>query len=406
VRLWYLSYTPFDVRTQDLGGHLEFVSYVFRSRSLPQWHECWECHQQPLFYVVSAMLRGGVALLGQANWYLWLQVIQIGFFCMLGIAVALLFRRIFPNRLDRALALAIVYLWPSAIIHSVRLENDILYYVTYGIAMVVLYRWFVGRRRVYFLLAVLAMTIALFVKTTALPLVAVAVFVYAVHHHRRLLHAGHALSAVLLMTILIINFLPYLLQSKGPSVLNRITKSNDVTSAMKVGNTAYHYYHFDAAKFFGVPYSSAWSDATGRQFFINHLLKTSLFGDFAFETPLNRAIAVILGGLLVLGIGYVLVLVFLVRAKDKGTVVFFGLNAVLLLGMILFYRYQYPLACNNDFRFILPVLIPSSYFYVTVIRNARERGWTPVVVFGYVVAFLFLALSGVFFISYPLLANV
>jgi len=74
--------------------------------------------------------------------------------------------------------------------------------------------------------------------------------------------------------------------------------------------------------------------------------------------------------------------------------------------MILFYRYQYPLACNNDFRFILPVLIPSSYFYVTVIRNARERGWIPVVVFGYVVVFLFLALSGIFFVSYPLLANV
>jgi len=45
------------------------------------------------------------------------------------------------------------------------------------------------------------------------------------------------------------------------------------------------------------------------------------------------------------------------------------------LAVLIFYRIRAPYACNNDFRFILPIMIPLSFIYIEWLKFWDEK-WT------------------------------
>jgi hypothetical protein len=60
-------------------------------------------------------------------------------------------------------------------------------------------------------------------------------------------------------------------------------------------------------------------------------------------------------------------------------------------------RMTLPMACSNDFRYILPVLTPALYLYVRGVIVFRERGWTRLATTGALAGWSFAACSALFF---------
>jgi hypothetical protein len=59
-----------------------------------------------------------------------------------------------------------------------------------------------------------------------------------------------------------------------------------------------------------------------------------------------------------------------------------------LFAALMFARIQYPYSCSNDFRFIIPVLLPLSYFSVKgiqILNNWRLKilGYSSIVLFAF-----------------------
>src|SRR5204863_8583698 len=61
LRILYLSYTPYSVRTSDVleyGGHWDSIKYVANHVRLPapNMEGSWEYHQPPLYYIFAAIV--------------------------------------------------------------------------------------------------------------------------------------------------------------------------------------------------------------------------------------------------------------------------------------------------------------------------------------------------------------
>jgi hypothetical protein len=151
--------------------------------------------------------------------------------------------------------------------------------------------------------------------------------------------------------------------------ISLVGNSSGLNSNLKVKNEVGYYAYFDLEKFIIYPYTSPWDDALGRQYFWNYAFKTSLFGEFHLNgTPFGKTLA---------GVISLLVLPLLLFAL-WGALHFQGRDApALLFGLALFAalawaRFQYPYSCTNDFRYIMPALVPLCGFAVRGIQEVKD----------------------------------
>ena len=75
IRVFYLSYTPYDTRTHDVvGGHLDYIKYLIEHKNVPSSTDCWECFQPPTYYVISSAVYWLTESAGANNPYFYLHV--------------------------------------------------------------------------------------------------------------------------------------------------------------------------------------------------------------------------------------------------------------------------------------------------------------------------------------------
>jgi hypothetical protein len=95
----------------------------------------------------------------------------------------------------------------------------------------------------------------------------------------------------------------------------------------------------------------------GRQYFLNYLAKTSLFGEFQLlKTTAGNWLASIISISLLGLVGFALVGLWRIRWNAKTILCL--TQVVMFVVAVAALRLTYPYSCSNDFRFILPVLIP------------------------------------------------
>jgi hypothetical protein len=114
----------------------------------------------------------------------------------------------------------------------------------------------------------------------------------------------------------------------------------------------------------------------GGEFFIEFLLKSSLFGEWKYE-GLER-----LGGVLLLAACMLLAIMAIsiclqekVEFMRHGCV--FLLNLTAPLALAIKFRTDFPVACSQDFRYIAPVLVSAAYFLGIGVQRAARKGHKP-----------------------------
>ena len=252
----------------------------------------------------------------------------------------------------RYIAALLWSIWPSFILASPRLGNDILFYAMHIVALWGCIRYIKTGMGKYMLSAVIAAAVAYWTKSTAVVtfgLIGVTVLVQTVPRFLRGLSRLEWAS----LALLVITGVVVLIRVLGGDVVGN-AGGNDNT--VLIQNRPGNFLFFDIRTFLTQPYTDPWHDNLGRQFFWNYLAKTSLFGEFKLlETPAGQWLASLVSAsfLALFGFG----LRGLWKSRWTKVQVLLAAQALFFFSAMIALRLKYPFSCSNDFRYIVPVLL-------------------------------------------------
>ena len=420
VRIAYLSVTPFNVRGNDFAGHLEYIEYLISHGRLPGTYDGWSFYQPPLYYVLGAgtwkaMTLGGIHSRDTVLYVLQLQsmLYQIGFLAF-SVATVLLWmdrlpdsgfgRRLASRPALTALLVALLCLWPSGVIHSVRLGNDDLLYLCFGAGLYFASRWWISWLDRDLNAAAVCGALAVVTKSNGVLIFVLLAGLLAGLVVARRVRAIDAISRRLWPTVILclLSTTATLGRALVDTASGRrfnilIGNAGALNRALDVGNRAENYLWFDAKMFVTEPFTSAWDDAKGRQFFWNYLFKSSLFGEFQFEPDGLSNLAVILSILFLVVLSCLVFGIFLNGDDTWPIDLPAAMTAAILVLSLAALRMCIPAACTGDCRYIFPILIPFLYLYVRSLTLFHERGWTALARGARTAGWSFAALSASFF---------
>jgi len=421
ARLAYLWVTRSTTRAHDAEEHLDYVQYLLDHHSLPKASEGYAFYHPPLYYLVSALVRAALAAAGfglrESVVVLQLEsvVFELGFVAFAAATARLWIQRIPSAELGRrlwsaqGLALlcgALIALWPSSILHAVRIGNDDLTYLCFGGAMYSASRWWLAGREarpLHFYLSAGWGALGMVTKTNSLIIFAVlgALLVarFIENRERRLrVILAYVVPMVVLFAVAtgvaLHEAIGATLSGKQDVLL--IANAAQNTTKLVIGNRAENYLWFDLRTFVTQAFTSAWDDDKGRQYFWNYLLKTSLFGEWTFSPSAAWNLAVILS-ILCLVMLLVVVAGLALRAwRERYEEFPLWTLATFLVGSLALIRMRVPNSCTGDFRYVLPLLLPLAFGYVRALAVFRRRGWMRLAWGGLGAGWLLAALSVTF----------
>jgi len=370
----YWSVTPWTVRAHDVigsDGHLAYIARVAETHTLPAPTETWELLQAPLYYMGGALVwkLAGIAglpipvCLQAYSLSLWMI-----FLCASSAAMrlALRFRTAATTLATTALAM-----WPSGIIHGIRISNDVGLYAVAALATLYLLKWWHRNRRRDLLIMSLFVSLGLVTKSNAIVLFAAGSLLMLLRVMRRQRWRNPDilkpyLGAWLIMCIGAALYLGrnilYYWRGAIPDWLNG-SSAIHLGEWLKVPANLTSFVKLEPITFLGSPWLVLTEDATGRSLFWNALLRSSLTGEFQFNGSLQRSVAYLWGSmLLALMLALTWTLVRQMRTPHPARGGWRNLPWLLLSGLwlasLMALRFHVPYACSNDFRFVLPILVP------------------------------------------------
>ena len=383
LRVAYASYTGPRDRGYDVEGHLDHINYILARHELPPRGACWECHQPTLYYLLggAGLLAGRGMELGSPENFL--QAMAIFFSVIFLIAGAKMFQLIVPRYATACCAL--LFFWPSGVIHSVRVSNDVPFYAFYAVSLLFAMQWAREGRTRDMVFSALAAAFTVLTKITGLSLLPVLVSIWLARvWHRKNRTGGVLIRQTVLAMLIIGSGLAVLYKDKlydrwNLSASERIAPGvQTLPAGLAVENHLRNYFVFDLRDFLEEPYTNPWADPGGRQFFLNFFWKTSLFAEFRHTGPGQAYVAHMIKGLLLVLLA--VAAAGIVAGRRLGPDVralCFGLSFFSVAGVLLF-RSNAHFSCNQDFRFVYPmclaiiVLVANGFDFLA---ETCGRGW-------------------------------
>jgi hypothetical protein len=384
----YCAGTPWNLRTHDVmlanGGHLAYITYIADHLALPLPTQGWTFYHPPLYYIA------GAAAWRWANWLAlpappvlqWLALtLWLVFLTASAAALRLTLRCPQPAL---SLATAVLALWPAGIIQSVAVGNDAALYASAAVAGWLLLRWWRSGSRPLLLGAAGAVAVALLCKSNAIVLAAALGLLLGLRllrRPRRRRWIDAAMAAGLVGAGLLLSLGQRIwFYWHGELGDWLIANAQGLPQVLRVPVRLADFLPVELPTYLGTPWMDPFDPASGRANFWNYLMRSALSGEFSFTSNTARLIALLWGALL---LGMMLLPL---RAIGRCTRAQLWRDAPLLalgllwLASLLALRIRVPYACSNDFRYILPVLVP---FLVWVARSGMTARW---ILFGMVLS--------------------
>ncbi len=414
VRIIYLSYTNFDKRAYDVGNHVKYVQYVAKNLRIPAPEKGWENAQAPLYYITAAITYRLAGTLSLDHIKL-LQILSLTYSTISLIFGVLLLKLLFNRKLLFYSSAMLFLLWPSGIIHSIRISNDPMYYMMSIISLYFLIKWIYSTSPKYFYSLAIFIALTIAVKLNGMVLLGITSLALIYKYCHSLLRSDpqgsptatdtYLKQGLFLLAIVLLSF--FLSYSRNIKAASTVPNFNIISGNTHVGmpkglvvkNAPQNYLFFDTHAFIAQTFTTPWKDGGGRQYFWNYLLKTMLFGEFTFAHPFKTALAMILNLTFVIMASFFFI--GFINALRKVTLVKSILLVYLLfaLASLMYYRHHFPFSANGDFRFIFPVIIPCIYFYFSGIDFLITHKLKVIGVLGYIATSIFIVTSYLFFLS-------
>ncbi|MDR1759899.1 MAG: hypothetical protein LBR60_05160 [Fibrobacter sp.] len=398
VRLIAYSYMGPMENPYDVQAHLEYIEIVANEKRIPAADEAWSTYHPPLYYLISAAVKnitsGFGAMLGDRA----LQQIPLllSFACViLGVAFIL---ALLGNNKASYLAALVAVSWSGFVFAAPRIGNDSLFYFGALFCMYFAQKYWFTRKNSAILLATLGAAIALAAKSSGLVILGIWGIIYILSVFRTFKTGSWktllASAFILALFAGLSNHRMILdvFEGKKPELVGN---AGGLHNGLKVQNAAGNYLYFDLKDYQLTPYTNAWEDRGGRQYFWNYALKSSLslYREIRLMNyPLGRILATALNTLALFIFALALWGLLHMKSREIPAMLF----TVFLFAALLYLRISYPYASSGEFRYIFPVLFPIACFAVRGTQTINHSGLRKL---SYTGMFVFSILSFIFVLS-------
>ncbi len=380
----YWSATPWLVRAHDVswgGGHYDYIEHIGKQNALPKPTEGWVYYHPPAYYLAGALVWKAAKLAG-FQVHETLQLFAIFLWVVFLVASLATINQFLRRRswANMVASLALVF-WPAGLVHSPAIGNDAALYAVLALATWLCCRWwFTGRRRHLIALALLC-GLSLLIKSNGIVLVAAVGLLlllrFAIQRRRRgrafmdgvYFGAITGLSLVASMAVRVYFYV------KGETSSWLISNIGNLHGGLRVPADIKAFIPLDIPTFLTQPYINSFNSATGRENFWNFLLRSSITGEFTFYHPLLTQLAYVMGVVLLLLFFALIVGVPRIWQTSRPQCyrhLPLLLSALLWLISLVILRIKVPYACSNDFRYVLPMILPLIIFWSTQGRWPRR----------------------------------
>jgi hypothetical protein len=441
----YLTYTGHNERNLDVKAQVTYIEYIAKNFRAPPDNHCFICHHPPFYYSVAALVYGTTKWLGCAPPLRAVQILSMVSIFSLVLCTALIIRRFTARASAITLAAALVGLWPYTIIFSARIHNDVMAAALMAWTIYFCVRWYQQEERRALVGALVVGTLSVLTKMNGLEMIALilaTVGFRALSKTDRLAYLKRVAPPIVVMALGLGAFIATRGSAKEKEEdkkeekrENKDEKNGDdeggeegngeegeeqapeeepvagervFGSAFRIGqrswmgNEPFNYFYFDIQNFLEEPYILARREGTGRQYFLNHWLKSSLFSthneraDAETSYHFNHRIAQVENFLLLCMIAYFLI--FIAQAKKADLKRQFVLVTAFLgfFAGAAGFRFLIPHSHHSDFRHAFTILMPFCIAYGLAVAHYRKRESSLEYV-GYALAAIFLGLSIFYF---------
>jgi hypothetical protein len=370
IRLVYFIDTPWNLRTHDVDGHIDYIVYIATNGWIPMADECYTCYHPPLYYMLSAGFYSiGLLVSKQVA----LAIVQL-FSLMLSsgfiLFILLSLRTMRFSNIVLIMMTVFILFYPSLILHSVRIGNDVLQYTAYAGAFYFYLQWLKSGKGIWS--STFFVAIAIFSKLNGLVIVAVLGMAYLFYvtwlHQWRLKWRTLFTVAGVYMIIIAMTAGLHVTRSDGGVVSNAESLNKDLF----VDNSLASYIYFDPKIMIKEAFTDPWLDGKGREYFWNYFWQSSLFGEFKHSNQL-RGIATGISALFLMLLTASIAGFFMMRKYDVIDAMPFIMNAVFLVIAAIYLRISIPASCSNDFRYSFPLVLSIAYFLALFLTWTRRR---------------------------------
>ncbi len=364
----------------DWGGHIEYIYYVLSHFAPPVPNAGREFYHPALYYYITALAIKIFGFLGYNNFDVNIRLVSLGFFIGFLTFSTLTLRQAIKSRFYY-LALSALVFWPVGVTMASRIDNDIPLYFFYSAAFYYLVLWINNPTSKFLNLAFIFTGLAVATKSNGVilfPIIGVAIaykWKQGSVTFKELFNRQLLISLLITFALCSTNFgrtaYQHFINGTSMGIIPNTGIFGDGIG-MRVMNRPYYFLSFNYDIFMQEPFFTVWNDQTGRQYFWNTLLKSSLFGEFTWNEP---TLAIILGFILLLMILYAAVPVISLMASNRRPfpespeIKFYLITLVISLLSLAMARIVYPLSCSQDFRYIYPVIIPCLIIYNIVLER-------------------------------------
>jgi hypothetical protein len=279
-----------------------------------------------------------------------------------------------------------------------------MYYMMCALSLYFIIKWLNTKTEKFLYLACVFSATTTAVKLSGLmliPLICIA-FTYQLLKKKEKKYLKHGIAlTIIIITIVSLSFFRNVKAAMTVpdfSVMNG-KSAISMNRQLAVKNQIKNFLTFDEYTFISQPFTTPWEDKGGREYFWNYIGKTMLFGEFNFNATTSKTLAIIMSILLIEAAPFFFL--GLVTAVQKLTItksllVLYGLLSIV---SVISFRLNQPFAPNQDFRYIVPAIIPGIYFYFSGLEYLLKHKLKLISVIGYILPYLFIICSCIFFLT-------
>lgn len=402
LRICYTLFTDAGTRTYDVyrdtWGHLDYIKYIAKNFSLPPVNECQTYHP-PVHHIISALVLDVSKLFTQKEFFQ-LKAIQLTMVLFSSLTLVFFYKILKELKCSDTAILAGVALFafhPTNIYFSSRINNDNVLLFFYTLAFYFLIRWINSNAMKDIVLLSLGAALAMLTKFSGIMLVPLIAAAFAAALFR-----NRSRYMVLLRQYAVFGFI-YIPLSMSYQLRNYILFHQGFGYVPSLGRgftpTLYNLLSIPWSHMIAYPFNNG--GLNGGEFFVEFLLKSSLFGEWPFP-GLERLALVMLFLAMALAVILLAYILWMNKQLLKGHRLIFLLNLVIPILLMMKLRTDLPIACAQDFRYAAPVLISASFFIgeaVSLLNTSRLK-FLKYLVIACLVSFCTLSSVFVLFLGY------